>query len=122
MIFKKKEIRRTQKERKERITIYFDGCRQVTKKRELCWYDSWKAEPTYLGASGTGRTTFVNTLCDADVLPKKVCDNPEEAHIEEGVAIKPVSVGRVLYRSLFILCNSNSLSTELDEDGVRWVW
>ncbi|OBZ88045.1 Septin spn3 [Choanephora cucurbitarum] len=51
-------------------------------------------------ASGTGRTTFVNTLCDADVLPKKVCDNPEEAHIEEGVAIKPVSV-------------------ELDEDGVR---
>ncbi|KAI8384144.1 Septin-domain-containing protein [Blakeslea trispora] len=53
-----------------------------------------------VGASGTGRTTFVNTLCDSNVLPKKICDNPEEAHIEEGVAIKPVSV-------------------ELDEDGVR---
>ncbi|KAI9352368.1 Septin-domain-containing protein [Pilaira anomala] len=53
-----------------------------------------------VGASGTGRTTFVNTLCDSSVLSKKICDNPEEAHIEEGILIKPVSV-------------------ELDEDGVR---
>ncbi|KAG0175258.1 hypothetical protein DFQ28_002118 [Apophysomyces sp. BC1034] len=53
-----------------------------------------------VGASGTGRTTFVNTLCDSNVLAKKVCDNPEEAHNEEGITIKPVSV-------------------ELDEDGVR---
>ncbi|KAG2225240.1 hypothetical protein INT45_001463 [Circinella minor] len=53
-----------------------------------------------VGASGTGRTTFVNTLCSSSVLAKKVCDNPEEAHNEEGITIKPVSV-------------------ELDEDGVR---
>ncbi|CDH59445.1 gtp binding protein [Lichtheimia corymbifera JMRC:FSU:9682] len=53
-----------------------------------------------VGASGTGRTTFVNTLCNSGVLAKKVCDNPEEAHNEEGITIKPVSV-------------------ELDEDGVR---
>ncbi|KAI8150191.1 Septin-domain-containing protein [Fennellomyces sp. T-0311] len=53
-----------------------------------------------VGASGTGRTTFVNTLCNSSVLNKKVCDNPEEAHNEEGITIKPVSV-------------------ELDEDGVR---
>ncbi|CAO3626023.1 unnamed protein product [Cunninghamella echinulata] len=53
-----------------------------------------------VGASGTGRTTFVNTLCNSNVLAKKVCDNPEEAHNEEGITIKPVSV-------------------ELDEDGIR---
>ncbi|CAO3609506.1 unnamed protein product [Cunninghamella blakesleeana] len=53
-----------------------------------------------VGASGTGRTTFVNTLCNSNVLAKKVCDNPEEAHNEEGITIKPVSV-------------------ELEEDGIR---
>ncbi|KAG1435999.1 hypothetical protein G6F56_013743 [Rhizopus delemar] len=53
-----------------------------------------------VGASGTGRTTFVNTLCDDHVLLKKESDNPEDAHNEEGIKIKPVSV-------------------ELDEDGVR---
>jgi len=47
----------------------------------------------HLGASGTGRTTFVNTLCESEILPHKVCDNPETAHIEEGIRIKPVTVG-----------------------------
>ncbi|KAI0724383.1 GTP binding protein [Cerioporus squamosus] len=53
-----------------------------------------------VGASGTGRTTFVNTLCESEVLPHKVCDSPETAHVEEGIRIKPVNV-------------------ELEEDGVR---
>ncbi|KDQ19719.1 hypothetical protein BOTBODRAFT_27141 [Botryobasidium botryosum FD-172 SS1] len=53
-----------------------------------------------VGAAGTGRTTFVNTLCESEVLPHKVSDNPETAHIEEGIRIKPVNV-------------------ELEEDGVR---
>ncbi|KAI8098264.1 Septin-type guanine nucleotide-binding (G) domain-containing protein, partial [Gilbertella persicaria] len=53
-----------------------------------------------VGASGTGRTTFVNTLCDDHVLARKESENPEDAHNEEGINIKPVSV-------------------ELDEDGVR---
>lgn len=53
-----------------------------------------------VGASGTGRTTFVNTLCDSNVLNAKVCDDPEMAHVEEGIKIKPVIV-------------------ELEEDGVR---
>ncbi|CAO3698016.1 unnamed protein product [Rhizopus stolonifer] len=53
-----------------------------------------------VGATGTGRTTFVNTLCDSNVLTKKLCDNPEDAHQEPGINIKPVSI-------------------ELDEDGVR---
>jgi len=53
-----------------------------------------------VGASGTGRTTFVNTLCESEVLSHKVADNPETAHVEEGIRIKPVNV-------------------ELEEDGVR---
>ncbi|KAF9972215.1 hypothetical protein DFQ27_009137 [Actinomortierella ambigua] len=53
-----------------------------------------------VGASGLGRTTFINTLCDADVVPKRECDDPEMAHIEEGIKIKPYTV-------------------ELDEDGVK---
>lgn len=78
------------------------------------------------GASGTGRTTFVNTLCDSGVLPKKISDNPEEAHNEAGIKIKPVSVGKsfnfmivtryeiVIADPLFIIVS------ELDEDGVRY--
>jgi septin family protein len=46
-----------------------------------------------VGASGTGKTTFVNTLCAKPVLEHKESDDPEHAHIEEGVRIKPVTVG-----------------------------
>ncbi|KAJ3576759.1 hypothetical protein NP233_g201 [Leucocoprinus birnbaumii] len=53
-----------------------------------------------VGASGTGRTTFVNTLCDTDLIPHKVCDSPETAHQEENIRIRPVDV-------------------ELEEDGIR---
>ena len=49
---------------------------------------------TLLGASGTGRTTFVNTLCESEVLGHKVADNAETAHVEEGIRIKPVNVGQ----------------------------
>jgi cell division control protein 11 len=41
-----------------------------------------------VGSSGTGRTTFVNTLCESDVLQHKTHDDPARAHIEEGVRIK----------------------------------
>jgi len=53
-----------------------------------------------VGASGTGRTTFVNTLCDSAVLNHKMADHPDMAHIEEGIRIKPMTV-------------------ELEEEGVR---
>jgi len=46
-----------------------------------------------LGASGTGRTTFVNTLCESEVLSHKISDSPETAHVEEGIRIKPANVG-----------------------------
>ncbi|KAK3075777.1 Cell division control protein 11 [Teratosphaeriaceae sp. CCFEE 6253] len=54
------------------------------------------------GASGTGRTTFVNTLCNRTVLPGKDTDDPSIAHQEEGIKIKPVTV-----------------ELELDEEGTR---
>ncbi|KAK9471146.1 Septin-domain-containing protein [Dipodascopsis tothii] len=56
------------------------------------------------GISGTGRTTFVNTLCGKRVLESSTengeDDDPKNAHIEKGIKIKPVSV-------------------ELEEDGAR---
>jgi cell division control protein 11 len=46
-----------------------------------------------VGSSGTGKTTFVNTLCGKPVLEHKEADDPENAHVEHGVRIKPVTVG-----------------------------
>lgn len=43
-----------------------------------------------------GRTTFVNTLCNKKVLEHKDADDAENAHVEEGVRIKPVTVGTLL--------------------------
>lgn len=54
------------------------------------------------GASGTGRTTFVNTLCGRRVLQGKDADDAPNAHLEEGVRIKPITV-----------------ELELDEEGTR---
>ncbi|KAL1627886.1 Cell division control protein 11 [Diplodia seriata] len=64
------------------------------------------------GASGTGRTTFVNTLCGQDVLNHKDSDDPANAHVEEGVRIKPVTVGT-------ILDPVSAAKLELDEEGTR---
>merc|ERR1712000_654778 len=54
------------------------------------------------GASGTGRTTFVNTLCGKKVLAGKDADDATNAHLEDGVKIKPITV-----------------ELELDEEGTR---
>ncbi|KAM6502119.1 GTP binding protein [Amanita muscaria] len=53
-----------------------------------------------VGASGSGRTTFVNTLCEAAILGHKDCENPQNIHLEESMAMKSVTV-------------------ELEEDGLR---
>ncbi|GAA5891205.1 hypothetical protein JCM8208_002540 [Rhodotorula glutinis] len=53
-----------------------------------------------VGQSGTGRTTFVNTLCETPVIAHKAPVAPEMAHLEDGIKINPVNV-------------------ELEEDGVR---
>lgn len=44
------------------------------------------------GASGTGRTTFVNMLCGNSVLAHKDSDDDSSAHLEQGVTIKPLTV------------------------------
>lgn len=41
----------------------------------------------------SGRTTFVNTLCGQQVLKSKESDDAANAHLEEGVRIKPNTVG-----------------------------
>ena len=43
-----------------------------------------------------GRTTFVNTLCGRRVLQPKDDDDAASAHLEEGIRIKPVTVGMSL--------------------------
>jgi septin family protein len=58
-----------------------------------------------VGASGTGRTTFVNTLCESDVLQHKAHDDPARAHIEEGVRIKLHTVGAWTRRARVSLAN-----------------
>lgn len=47
-----------------------------------------------VGASGTGRTTFVNTLCGRPVLEHKYSDDAENAHLDQPVVIKAHQVGK----------------------------
>lgn len=55
-----------------------------------------------------GRTTFVNTLCGKDVLTHKDSDDASSAHVEDGVKIKPVTVGAYT--------NSNDLQSHIDNE------
>lgn len=41
------------------------------------------------GASGTGRMTFVNTLCELEALKHKMPDNHDSAYVEGGIRNKP---------------------------------
>lgn len=84
-----------------------------------CHIDFVDPGPPPSGGSGTGRTTFVNTLVDQPLLthrssalltdptnphspldPAAVRQVAEQAHVEQPIRIKPVTV-------------------ELEEDGVR---
>ncbi|KAF3480101.1 cell division control protein 12 [Arthroderma uncinatum] len=72
------------------------------------------------GASGTGRTTFVNTLCGKQVLQGKDADDAGSAHLEEGVRIKPVTVG--MHISTYAGQDNiltEAIELELDEEGTR---
>lgn len=53
-----------------------------------------RAHDTDLTCLVLGRTTFVNTLCGKGVLTHKDSDDPSDAHVEEGVKIKPITVGK----------------------------
>ncbi|KND87734.1 Septin spn3, partial [Tolypocladium ophioglossoides CBS 100239] len=65
------------------------------------------------GASGTGRTTFVNTLCGKDVLQHKDADDATDAHVEDGVKIRPVTPRKAPFADWV------GLELELDEEGTR---
>ena len=73
-----------------------------------------------VGSSGTGKTTFVNTLCGKPVLEHKEADDPESAHIEPGVRIKPVTVGILppVY-PLFPFSRIEVDNVDLEEEGTR---
>jgi septin family protein len=69
-----------------------------------------------------GRTTFVNTLCGKTVLPHKDSDDPNSAHVEEGVKIKPITVGMRKAVTSWRRCWTEDwppLELELDEEGTR---
>lgn len=53
-----------------------------------------------VGASGTGRTTFVNTLCGKQVLEHKYADDAENAHLNQPVVIKAHQVGASRAKSI----------------------
>ncbi|TPX46362.1 hypothetical protein SeMB42_g00720 [Synchytrium endobioticum] len=53
-----------------------------------------------VGASGLGKSTFVNTLCESAVCPKSDHGTPEKAALEKTVVITPATV-------------------EMEEDGVK---
>jgi cell division control protein 11 len=65
--------------------------------------DSQPSPTTHVAARSflysPGRTTFVNTLCGKKVLHAKEADDAASAHLEEGVRIKPVTVGEQFYIS-----------------------
>jgi len=50
-------------------------------------------------------------------LAHKISDNPETAHVEEGIRIKPVNVGENITRPSD--AQVLMLLQELEEDGVR---
>lgn len=73
------------------------------------------------GQSGTGRTTFINTLCGQDVLQHKEPKSAEFAHEEEPIKIRPVNVGaRAQTPHLGFACRLTSCCmAEMEEDGIR---
>ncbi|KAJ1929801.1 Cell division control protein 11 [Tieghemiomyces parasiticus] len=53
-----------------------------------------------VGCPGLGRTTFINTLCEKQVLPSVEIGNPETAHEVQPMTFKPYNV-------------------EMEEDGIK---
>lgn len=93
--------RQTQrKQSKKGCPVHPYGCRLVLFLR----LSAFILLTTQAGASGTGRTTFVNTLCESEVLAHKVSDNPGTAHIEEGIRIKPANVGTSVIHTPYFHC------------------
>ena len=65
-----------------------------------------------------GRTTFVNTLCGKTVLSHKESDDPNAAHVEDGVKIKPLTVGTLYPETRSIFFGNWHVSDILDRARV----
>lgn len=48
-----------------------------------------------------------------------ICDDPASAHTEEGIRIKPVTIGMPFFWYRFLVFTYNTLFLDLEEDGVR---
>jgi cell division control protein 11 len=57
-------------------------------------------------------------LCGKKVLKGKDSDDPVNAHLEEGVKIKPVTVGQYSVQC-HLRCTNIEIDLELDEEGTR---
>lgn len=60
---------------------------------DLSARETYRSPSDLVGTSGTGRTTFVNTLCESNVLDHAAPVDPKMAHLEPGIQIKPITVG-----------------------------
>lgn len=86
----------TEKEEcQERYPVLFDGLWRFWHR-----YDLSIAGPNSQWLISLGRTTFVNTLCGKRVLTGKDADDATNAHLEEGVRIKPITVGQLSQSSV----------------------
>ncbi|KAI9219221.1 Septin-type guanine nucleotide-binding (G) domain-containing protein [Blastocladiella britannica] len=45
-----------------------------------------------VGSSGLGKSTFINTLCNQPVVPKRAYDDPALCAVEKTISINPVTV------------------------------
>lgn len=67
--------------------------------------------------TASGRTTFVNTLCGQKVLHSKDDDDISNAHIEEGVKIKPTTVGTLSDLLIQVITGHGQLMCNRTRDG-----
>eukprot|EP00842_Homolaphlyctis_polyrhiza_P001428 jgi/Hompol1/2286/HPOL_002141-RA len=49
------------------------------------------------GPAGSGKTSFINTLCENPVFPQRTIPDAEKAAQEKTVAINPVTIGTAAY-------------------------
>ncbi|OBR12580.1 Septin [Colletotrichum higginsianum IMI 349063] len=72
------------------------------------------------GASGTGRTTFVNMLCGRRVLEHKDADEPSRTQAEYGLEIKHITTGKFTSPHMLVgarLTLVGDAEVELDEEN-----
>jgi ABC-type glutathione transport system ATPase component len=82
--------------RRKNIKKGFSFTLMVVGKKEACL---WQKEArfqflAFVGASGLGKSTFVNTMCGKEVIPLKEEETPEKAAEEKTTQVTPHIVGK----------------------------